>query len=310
VKNSFQYLHPISKLGIVAFVSLLSLLVSMIVATVLSIPFLGTEGISSIVGSSAGVSEENLPFLKFLQIAQSIGLFIVPSILVAFLFNQSVSQYLKLDKKPFLFSIVLAVLIIFISNPIINFTGELNSKLSLPESLSKLESWMKSAEESAAQLTKLFLKTESIGGLMFNLFMIALIPAIGEEFLFRGVIQRILSEWTKSNHLAIWISAILFSALHFQFYGFLPRAILGAMFGYLFVISGNLWLPIIAHFINNAAAVVAYYLYGEGILNVDPEKIGIDSKYQVALIISVVLLISLYFIFTKYETGKRLKAES
>jgi len=282
----------------------------MIIATVISIPFLGTEGVSSIFGSSSGVNEENLPFLKFLQIIQSIGLFIVPSILVAFLFNQSVSRYLKLDKKPFLFSIALAVLIIFISNPIINFTGELNSKLSLPESLSKLENWMRSTEETAAQLTKLFLKTESIGGLMFNLFMIALIPAIGEEFLFRGVIQRVLSEWTKSNHLAIWISAILFSALHFQFYGFLPRAILGAMFGYLFVISGNLWLPVIAHFINNAAAVVAYYLYGEGILNVDPEKIGIDSKYQVAVIISVVLLISLYFIFTKYETGKRLKAES
>jgi membrane protease YdiL (CAAX protease family) len=216
---------------------------------------------------------------------------------------------LKLDKKPFLFSIIIAVLIIFIANPLINFTGELNAKLSLPESLSKLENWMKSTEESLAQLTKLYLKTESIGGLMFNLFMIALIPAIGEEFLFRGVIQRILSEWTKNNHLAIWLSAILFSALHFQFYGFLPRAILGAMFGYLFVISGNLWLPMIAHFINNAAAVVAYYLYGEGILNVDPEKIGINSKYQTTVIISSIMLIALYLIFKKYETFKKLKAE-
>lgn len=309
MKNSFQYLHPISKLGIVAFVALLSLLVSMIIGTVISIPFLGIEGISSVFGSTSGINEENLPFLKFLQIIQSIGMFIVPSFIVAYLFNPSVSQYLKLDKKPFLFSIIIAVLIIFIANPLINFTGELNAKLSLPESLSKLENWMKSTEESLAQLTKLYLKTESIGGLMFNLFMIALIPAIGEEFLFRGVIQRILSEWTKNNHLAIWLSAILFSALHFQFYGFLPRAILGAMFGYLFVISGNLWLPMIAHFINNAAAVVAYYLYGEGILNVDPEKIGINSKYQTTVIISSIMLIALYLIFKKYETFKKLKAE-
>jgi uncharacterized protein len=309
VKNSYNQLHSSSKLGIVALICLLSLIVSLIIASVIAIPFFGTDSFSSIIGSSTNVGDGNINFLKFLQLVQSIGLFIIPSLLLAFLFGESVFGYLNLDKVPYLRSVILAVLIIFVANPIINLAGEINSKLTLPAGLSGLENWMRSTEEAAAQLTKLFLKTESLGGLLFNIFMIALIPAIGEEYLFRGVIQRIFKEWTKNDHWAIWISAILFSALHFQFYGFLPRVILGAMFGYLFVMSENLWLPVIAHFINNAAAVVAYYLYGEGILNVDPEKIGVDTKYHFAAIISLVSLIALYWVFNKYEANKRLKID-
>lgn len=300
-------MRPASKLGIVAFVCLLSLIVSFIVASVVAIPFFGLDSVSSIIGSSTEISQENVAFLKFLQLVQSIGLFIVPSLLLAFLFGESVLDYLRLNRKPFLYSSLLAILIIFISNPLINFTAELNSKLSLPGFLSGLENWMKSSEDSAAKLTELFLKTDSIGGLFFNIFMIALIPAIGEEFLFRGIIQRIFKEWTKNDHLAIWLSAIIFSALHFQFYGFLPRVILGAMFGYLFVISGNLWLPVLSHFINNGAAVIAYYLYGEGILQVDPEKIGVNTKYQFAAILSLILLVLLYRIFIKIEKSRNQK---
>ena len=89
--------------------------------------------------------------------------------------------------------------------------------------------------------------------------MIALLPAVGEELIFRGIIQRILKNLFRSGHLSVWVTAFVFSAIHFQFYGFLPRFILGLVFGYLFLWSETLWLPVIAHFINNGVLLLLVY---------------------------------------------------
>jgi uncharacterized protein len=298
-------MRPASQLGVVALVTLMGLLLSMIIAAVISIPIFGIDNFSKMISSSVNISEENISFLKFMQVVQSIGLFIIPSLLLAILFGGSISGYLKLDKKPYQTSIFLAIIIVFVSSPFMNFVGEINSKMTLPSAFSSIEHWMRESEDTAEELTKLFLKTDTIWGLLFNILMIGIIPAIGEELLFRGVIQRIFSEWTKSAHWGIWISAILFSALHFQFYGFLPRVLLGAIFGYLLVWSGNLWLPVLAHFINNTVAVIAYYLYGEGVLSIDPDKIGTNSDYHIVTIISVLLLVALFWNFYNFEMKKR-----
>jgi membrane protease YdiL (CAAX protease family) len=160
----------------------------------------------------------------------------------------------------------------------------------LPEWLSGMERWMKNAEENAALLTEAFLKVETTQGLLFNLFMIALLPAIGEELLFRGVIQKIFTGWTRSHHWGIWITAILFSALHIQFYGFIPRMLLGVLFGYLLIWSGSIWLPVIAHFVNNGFAVMAIFLIDKNLLDPAVENIGgtPDSYYSAFLSFAVV----------------------
>jgi len=305
VRNIYNKLRPASKLGVVALVTIMGLLLSMVIAAVISIPIFGIDNFSKMISSSVNISEENISFLKFMQVIQSIGLFIIPSILLALLFGDSISGYLKLDKKPYQTSIILAILIVFISSPFINFVGEINSKMTFPPAFSSIEHWMRESEDTAENLTKLFLKTDTIWGLLFNILMIGIIPAIGEELLFRGVIQRIFSEWTKSAHWGIWISAILFSALHFQFYGFVPRVILGAIFGYLLIWSGNLWLPVLAHFINNTVAVIAYYLYGEGVLSVDPDKIGTNSDYHIVTIVSALLMAWMFWNFYNFEMKKR-----
>jgi uncharacterized protein len=305
VRNIYNRMRPASQLGVVALVTLMGLLLSMIIAAVISIPIFGIDNFSKMMSSSVNMNEENISFLKFMQVVQSIGLFIIPSLLLAILFGGSISGYLKLDKKPYQTSIFLAILIVFVSSPFINFVGEINSKMTLPPAFSSIEHWMRESEDTAETLTKLFLKTDTIWDLLFNILMIGIIPAIGEELLFRGVIQRIFSEWTKSAHWGIWISAILFSALHFQFYGFVPRVLLGAIFGYLLVWSGNLWLPVLAHFINNTVAVIAYYLYGEGVLTVDPDKIGTNSNYQIVTIISVLLIVWMFWNFYNFEKKKR-----
>src|SRR5690606_9694418 len=101
----------------------------------------------------------------------------------------------------------------------------------------------------------------SYSALAINLLMIAIIPAIGEELLFRGGIQNIFYKWFKNPHIAIWAAAILFSAIHVQFYGFIPRMLLWALFGYLLVWGKSIWYPIIGHFINNGSAVVTAFIY-------------------------------------------------
>ena len=120
--------------------------------------------------------------------------------------------------------------------------------------------------------------------------MVAVLPAIGEELLFRGVIQKIFINWTKNAHWGIWISAILFSAMHLQFYGFVPRMLLGVAFGYLLVWSGSMWLPIAAHFFNNGIAVIAMYLIDKGLLSPEVETFGTTSDSYYSVAISVVLV--------------------
>jgi membrane protease YdiL (CAAX protease family) len=120
---------------------------------------------------------------------------------------------------------------------------------------------MKLKEAQMAEMTKQLLVMKSIPVLLINLLMLAIIPAVGEEFIFRGCLQKIFGRWIGNYHIAIWITAIIFSGIHFQFYGFMPRMLLGALFGYLLVWSGSLWLPILAHFMNNGVAVVTAYVF-------------------------------------------------
>jgi len=140
--------------------------------------------------------------------------------------------------------------------------------------------------------------------MLFNLFMIAMLPALGEEFLFRGVLLRLFREWTHSTHLAVFISALLFSALHLQFYGFLPRLILGLMLGYVFVWSGSVWVPVIVHFFNNGLAVVAAWLYERGSITTDVESLG-SADQPFLIVASGLMATTLMLLAWAYEGKKK-----
>ena len=134
--------------------------------------------------------------------------------------------------------------------------------------------------------------------------MIAILPALGEELMFRGVIQRILTNWTKNYHWGIWITAFLFSAMHMQFYGFLPRMALGAMFGYLLVWTGTMWVPILAHFVNNAMGVLGYYFIGKGVISKDVEEWGTGTEQLPLAIFSIAIVGFLLFLIYRGELHK------
>ena len=164
--------------------------------------------------------------------------------------------------------------LMFVSLPITNQLSTWNEGLKLSGTMQRIENWMKTLEESAATLTEKMLKVETVGGLLFNLLIIALIPAIGEELTFRGILQQSLTRSMKNPHVAIILSAAIFSFIHFQFYGFLPRMFLGILLGYMFYVSGSIWTSITMHFVNNGTAVVLYYLNNKETINIDADHFG------------------------------------
>ena len=302
--TAFREMNPLSQLMFSIFIIITSFLAFIVVSIIIAIPFFGLDSMLNLPGIDYINDDEGIRILKYFQVVQSIGVFIVPPFILGWLYHGKSTEYLYMNKPVSFTSVFLVLVLSFAAAPFINFIGEMNSNMRFPEWLSGVEEWMKNTEENAAQLTEAFLKVENIGGLFFNIFMIAFLPAIGEELLFRGVIQRIFTNWTRNFHWGIWISAILFSALHFQFYGFIPRMLLGVLFGYLLVWSGSIWLPIVAHFLNNGIAVVLMFLIDRKVLKPDLEEIGstADSYYITAI---SVVLIFVFLVLIKRENSRQ-----
>lgn len=297
--TAFRGMKPFPQLMFSAFVIVVSFLVFLLASLVIAVPVFGLDSMLSMPTLNDVNNPDSLRLLKYFQVVQSIGLFIVPPIILAWLFKGNIVKYLNLHKEVNSASVLLVALLIIFALPLINFIGEWNNQMQFPEWLAGVERWMKNAEDNAMELTEAFLKVETTGGLLFNLFMIAFLPAIGEELLFRGVIQRIFTKMTKNHHWGIWIAAFLFSALHIQFYGFVPRLLLGVLFGYLLIWSGSMWLPIIAHFVNNGFAVIAMYLVDKNIVNPKVESIGSSPDEYLAIGFSLVIVVLFMWLIKK-----------
>ena len=278
-----------------------SLLLTMVLGIVIALPFFGISILEHLNELNDYSSEVAIHFMKYFQVVNQIGFFILPAIMYAYLENRKPADYLKLNSKLNYAHLLVASILIIVSMPAINWLVEINEGMKLPEVFKGLENWMRDSENKTNQLTEAFLNVTTPGGLVINLIIIALLAAVGEELLFRGVILRLFIEWFKNIHLAVILSAILFSALHLQFYGFLPRMVLGILFGYIFIWSGSLWIPIVLHFIFNGITVVAAYLYYKGLIQTDVESFGASDN--ALLVLSSFLLITL-LLFAIYRMGR------
>ncbi len=278
---------PYHKLIIFVVIIVISLIFTTLVGALFAIPFYGFDVISKL--SELDISNpDNLSVLKYFQIVNQLGLFIFPCLIFAFLVNKNVSEYLKVKRKPVFSSLIIAGLIMLVAIPVINWLSNINEMVSLPKSLESIENLLKNYEESAEKMTEAFLNVHTLSGLLLNIVMIGIIPAVGEELLFRGVLLRLFNDWTKNCHIAILISAFLFSAMHLQFFGFVPRMLIGVLFGYLFVWTRSLWIPVFAHFINNTFAVIITFLTNKGIINTNLDVVGTRSNDYIYLIISII----------------------
>lgn len=189
--------------------------------------------------------------LKWAQAFSSVILFVLPTFLYSvYTFTGKRMYFLGFKKAEHTNMYILAALCVILAFPFVSFLGELNQRINLPSSMVELEN-------KASGQMEAFFKSRKPVDVLINVIVIGLLPAICEEVFFRGALQRILIELTRNPLVGILITGFLFSALHLQFQGFLPRMFLGVVLGVLYWYSGSLWTVIIAHFVNNAAQVIA-----------------------------------------------------
>ena len=242
--------------------------------------------------------------LKWIQLLQTISLFLLPSLILAYLCAKVPWNWLQLDNKVDWTVLLWVIGIMLVALPAINLTSHWNQQMVLPTWLSGVEEWMKAKEAEAEWLTKQFMSVTTISGLLVNLLLMAVLPALSEEITFRGVLQRLLSSKNSSlnsqlsnlnSHLSIWLAAIIFSAIHMQFYGFVPRMLMGALFGYMLVWTGSLWVPMLMHFVNNGMAVLLYFMANRAHWDMDKiDAIGTGNTLWLGIVSVVLTIVGIY----------------
>ena len=241
----------------VQIVILLTLIVGcMIVASVLGV-------IVASIFFGIGVPADKGDMAAYYRIIQSfgsVGTFMLPPLFFSYFSERKWFSYNRLDKAPGYRMCNIVIVMSLVLIPIVWALAEWNEGWKLPEALAGLDEWMRRIDEQNSELVKLMTKDSRIGILLINIFVMAVLPAVGEELMFRGTIQPFLQKWTKSPHGAIWITAVIFSAIHFQISGFVPRMLIGAYLGYLCYWSGSLWLPVLAHFMHNSMSILTDFV--------------------------------------------------
>lgn len=234
---------------------------------------------------------KDINFLKAAQIITSTLLFIVPATLFCRFLRPERSAFLNLNAAPHFYYFITAAATIFFALPAVAGFEEWNGAIHLPKNFASLESWMRQKENDAAKLTMLFFQDKSTVGLILNLLVMGLVAALSEEFFFRGLLQQILIKNRLNAHIAIFITAVLFSAFHLQFFGFLPRLFLGIILGYLYYITQNLWVSITAHFFNNAFAIVAAHYFSEDMVTTPNSNAAPEQNISIAFILLSVVMV-------------------
>lgn len=257
---------------------------------------------------SAFCGQTALSFLKLdgntregvlvLSLIQAIVLFILPSLICARIINRKPLQFLALTKAPGWLSVLGVIFAFLIALPALNQIIYWNSNVVFPESLSDWGETLRQMEDNASATFEKLLSVSTFGGMIVNIVIISLLPAIGEELFFRGMLQRTLAS-SGYVYLAIWMVAILFSLAHLQFFGFVPRMLLGAWFGYLLFWTRSLYVPIIAHFINNGVVVVCAWINARG-STIEFDKFGVvESGFPWAATVSAAAFIVFVVFFRK-----------
>ncbi|MBN1182110.1 MAG: CPBP family intramembrane metalloprotease [Bacteroidales bacterium] len=295
IKGALANLTPFTKLLLI----FLMIMGSSIFVTMLfmfaAIPFTGIEEFKALITGAIPIS-----YLKYLQVVQAFSVFIFPSLILAWLLSERPWIWLGFTKIKWIL-VLTSVTLFIVCQPLVTFLANINSHLLLPEFLKPVEDWMRSSEDSASELVYQFLDTRNPFAILLNLIMIVLLPAIGEEMLFRGTIQPVIGQWTKSIHWAVWITAFLFSAMHMQFFTFLPRFLLGVLLGYLLVYGKSIWYPIAGHFMNNFLSLIIFYYLKATKPDVNPMDSD-TNNYNIWMVMLSFVLVTALVVFIRKKT--------
>ena len=253
---------------------------------------------------------DKLNTIYMISAMQSLFSIAMPALLVAVMTHPRPMHYLKIEKSgKMLQQLILALSLFVISYLCASFLSQWNSGMVLPDSMSGLEQTMRSMEDAAMETTSLLLSVDTFGGLLLNLLIVAGFAAVSEELFFRGALQQFLQERFHSGHAAVWLTALIFSLVHFQFYGFIPRLFLGALLGYLFLYTQNLWVPVIFHFINNATVIVLHFFWGDAAWFKSLDEMPLTPSFTLGAIASALLTFLLFWIYDQRNAKTRLQKE-
>ena len=203
----------------------------------------------------------------------------------------------------------LSILFLLAIAPCMSLVSTWNMQMSLPEFFAGVEEWMRYKENQAAALTASMVMQTDFESLLINIIVLGILPAIGEEFFFRGALQHIIFRFFKDKHISIWIVALIFSAIHFQFFGFFPRMLLGVFFGYVLLWTSNIWAAVFSHFVNNTMVVIMAFMYARQGKDY-ADLMEADSYSNIAYLGSFVgsmLIAYVFYLYTirKKQHGKR-----
>jgi hypothetical protein len=280
-KGIYKEKSSATKIGILFLLIFVSVLLHSILAVAL-VSFFVDNGMALIQNQDL-TNQASVNYLKLMQLFSGVGLFITPTLLYAHLMDFDF-KFTSITRQNTILVIAIMMLIV----PFVGLLLEWNMLISFPD-------WLLRFDVTSEEIIEAFLKMSTIWDLLYTLIVIAVIPAIGEELLFRGYLQQKIGKWLKNPHTAIVITAFLFSAIHLDVQGIIPRFVLGVLLGYLYYWSKSLWLPILAHFVNNAQAVIfsyplfkidsgAYSVFSEA--KIDP-MMGLFSFASVVLLLYV-----------------------
>jgi len=300
--------NPMLDLGILVLFIVMGMFFAQFLGLIAVLPYFDykiadlKEAISSPVMSASA----KIPML-IIQAFASLCAFIVAPILFHLVYEKDKLQALNIKPKISIPLILTILVLVIIAMPFNSIIIEWNQHWVFPDFMSGFETWAKDKEKQLEVMTRNLTDLHGTGEFIFGLFVFAILPAIGEELVFRGIVQKKFYEASGNIHLAIWFTGFMFSAIHMQFYGLVPRMLLGVMFGYLYYWSKNLSIPMFAHFVNNGFTVLMLYLRNEGLIDIDIEStdgIPVNAALSSGLVVSV-LLFGLYWYFA-HKQGKPL----
>ncbi|MBO4645257.1 MAG: CPBP family intramembrane metalloprotease [Bacteroidales bacterium] len=261
--------------------------------------FSATSGIAArIIYGNDILEAPTASFYRFVQFFNAVGTFLVPALLFAFLLERkwfSFNLACRSIHQPAVVALIL--LLSFALLPVIGLLVTLNGMIHLPDSWAAVEQWMTKHEQASTLVLETMLNDTSVAILLLNLFLCAVLPALCEEFFFRGTLQQLFQRWFGNAHVAIWSTAFIFSAIHLQFGGFFARWLLGAYLGYLFWWSQSLWLPILAHLLHNAISILLQFFISQSGITL-PQETSLSAQLPVALL-SLSLCAGLIFMVHK-----------
>lgn len=293
IRGNFQYSSPGMQFLLSLLIILSTWLIFQLIAILSGALFfdVGFQQITDVLNNSADITAIN--YQKYVQSVISVGMFIVSSLLISFLISENMWDFLKANFFPGLLISLLVILVMVFTLPLSNFLTYLNNQLDMSSLFPSLQEYMENMESEAEKIFERFLDQRGVVSLLVNILVIAVIPGIGEELLFRGVLQRVFIKWTKNVFTAVIITSLVFALLHFQFLSVLPRFILGIILGYIYVWTGSLWMPVLAHFANNAMAVIYYHYMYNGSLGEGIENVGKPEYHPIYALLGTILIVVL-----------------